>query len=221
MTFNSDCSLTGHQTNALRLVLLPISIVRLVTDPIADLIISATNQAKKSILPIRQEPPKHGLALRIKALVQAVMSRLAGREPPPAARQTLSAYLKIRFEAYRDLTRVASLKVAEAIQTRWYLMASQDTELDRVLCIALGYAVVLAGAAFYLRHSQNQQARNGMRAVRDAVKQQFVLFKVSYAQRGHIACDSRSSCRQRSFSSLRSFYSQRCVVSCSTWLPSP
>lgn len=64
------------------------------------------------------------------------------------------------------------------VQTYWTEMAKNDTNRDRVLCVLLGYIVVLGTAGICLRHTRNIQARNATRAFREAVKQQMYLAKV-------------------------------------------
>lgn len=57
-------------------------------------------------------------------------------------------------------------------------MAVGDRNIDRALCIALGFSVIIVGAGLYLRYTRNVPAREGNVNVREIIRQQFTLLKV-------------------------------------------
>lgn len=60
-------------------------------------------------------------------------------------------------------------------------MAVGDSRLDRFLCIAVGYAMIVSGAIVYLKYTQNAPARQAGIAIRETVKQHLTLIKVCHA----------------------------------------
>lgn len=153
------------QTNAQRLLLLPINLVRYVTDPIAESILRASRLASSSSFeaaPLDADVAKSGLITHIFRLVDGKIVHQAGFSKAHLA----------------DFQAKVSFALQQA-KTVWLEMARNDTSRDRALCIMLGYFVAVATAIICLRHTSNVQARNATRAIRDAIKHQIFLAKVS------------------------------------------
>lgn len=155
-------------------MLLPVNLVRLFTDPLADRLIGIIG--KRQIV----APPEPTFRNRLSHALGRLVSSPAKRSESPL-QLYIGHYQKLVLP-YIEALRLAVAKFAmdsvKAIKSEWYAMAVGDSNFDRTLCIALGYFVILAGAAAYLRHTQNIQAREAGTAVREIVKQHFTLVKV-------------------------------------------
>lgn len=57
-------------------------------------------------------------------------------------------------------------------------MATEQDTFHRILCVAAGYSTALIGLGWYLQSTLHSYGRNFNRAIRDGIKQQFVLLKV-------------------------------------------
>lgn len=168
------------QTNALRLVFVPINVVRLVTDPVADFLVdSLKGTAPGSSTDLHRANTDSERKLSLAGLFRRFIRQAVQPEAPQSSYQRAKHAVSAAYLDYRAQLRHAIMAGGRGVQARWATMAVRDQDIDRVLCIALGYAVLIAVAALYLRHTQNLQARNATRAVRDALKQQFVLFKAA------------------------------------------
>lgn len=169
----------SFQTNAQKIVLLPINVVRLFTDPLADRLIGII--VKRHAV-TSAEPT-------FKARVLDAFGRFttSANKKSGSPIQQYTEHLQKSVLPYIDSSRLLIAKFIadslKAIKDQWYAMAVGDSNFDRTLCIALGYCVILAGAAAYLRHTQNTQAREAGAAVREIVKQHFTLVKVSLLSR--------------------------------------
>lgn len=210
------CSL---QTNAQKIVLLPINFVRLFTDPLADRLIHVTTQQAEIV----QSPTA-------KSRLLGFINRVGfTSKPKETAYQRLSSQVVAHASSVRSSLAAYLTNSLNAVQTQWYRMAVGDSNVDRTLCIALGYFVVIAGAGFYLQYTQNRPAREAGAAIRDHIKHNFTMVKVS-AITSSLVCYCIISPRadtadvfptlrpQCSFSS-KSLSSQQCVVCYSIYLP--
>lgn len=143
------------QTDAYKLLLLPINIVRLGTDPIASLLLAFSGKGSKS-------------ATRL------TTGSFLARTLPTSVKTLYTTHVTSRVSV---LASQAS-RVLRAASALWRSMPRNDSTIDRVCCILLGYVVVLATAIICLRHTRNVQARNATLAFREAIKQQVILAKV-------------------------------------------
>jgi hypothetical protein len=69
------------------------------------------------------------------------------------------------------------------VSRHWHSMAVGDSRMDRLLCIAVGYAIILTGAVVYLRYTQNAPARQAGAAIRETIKQHLNLVKVRFGNK--------------------------------------
>ena len=179
-------------TNALRVFFVPVNVVRLATDPLADILVALVNKARTALLggkfrqrmAVEASKPHNTLMSRILQYMREMYTTMTLARPqestPPPPSTLVSSYKSFRSlsVAYLAYLRIMLKQTTSTARLRWRTMASHDTDLDRILCIAVGYIVFICGAALYLRYTQNLQARNATRAVRDALRQHFVLGKV-------------------------------------------
>ena len=182
-------------TNALKAVFVPVNIVRLGTDPIADFVIDLVHHFRyHSLQGFRQRllrdriyerkpDPKIPVGLLIYRWTRdhIKLFKIKQETPPSSSFSSVAVYtetVKSQSAKYRDSLYFIFKETTSSARLRWQTLASHDTDLDRILCITIGYTIVIAGAALYLKYTQNVQARNATRVVRDALNQQFVLCKV-------------------------------------------
>ena len=156
------------------MVLLPINLVRLVTDPVADRLVALLGHGKAKL--VSPQPPVAVRTSWIAAAVSLLKSRREESKPTSIHRtvQQVRAAVELYGKSFTDTVETAR----HVGQLRWRSMATEDGDIERILCVALGYALVIAVAAMYLRYTHNIQARNASRVVREAVQQHFVMVKV-------------------------------------------
>lgn len=94
-------------------------------------------------------------------------------------RQHLFGQISSHVIALKGVITASIAKTVSGVQNQWYRMAVGDTNLDRTLCIALGYFVIIGGAGVYLNYTQNRPAREAGAAIRNHIKHNFVMVKVS------------------------------------------
>jgi hypothetical protein len=157
------------QTNAQKIFLLPINFVRLFTDPLADRLVG--------LLGKRQDTVPTSTVKRRMLSALGIFSASSSTHSKP-----LSSQFQFYIEAYLGYIRTAItaffVSGFRGMKNQWYAMAIGDSNIDRTLCIVLGYLVIGAAAGAYLHHTQTIQAREAGAAVRDIVKQHFLLVKV-------------------------------------------
>lgn len=174
------------QTNAYKLFLLPITLVRFATDPVADVAVSLISKLKAIVIARRgqeatvEESVKWSEWLRqqIKEWGLFAYAKLRGAKEevrPMSYTEVMSSHIS----KYGEATKLSIREAAETIKTGWASLGTEDSDSDRVLTVLLGYATLLLAAGLYLRYTSNITARNATRAFHDVLKQQFVLFKAA------------------------------------------
>lgn len=149
--------------------------MRLFTDPLADRLVGLLGKRQDTL-------PTPTLKSRLLSALGTLGASSSSSSKPESLSRGLISQIQFYVQAYLGYARSAItafiLGGFRGIQNQWYAMAVGDSNLDRTLCIALGYLVIGAAAGAYLHHTQNVQAREAGVAVRDIVKQHFLLVKV-------------------------------------------
>lgn len=172
------------QTNAQKLLLLPLNVVRYFTDPIADASVSLFR--KSSVESVT--PDQASYTSRVGEIVSAsrgLAARLAGSRSQPVHAETWltrsRGIVGHQVEAIKTYIADTAVQKLQDVKHTWHTMAVGDSQLDRGLCVALGYVVIIVGAGLYLRHTQSGPVRDASAAVREAIRQHLTLAKVSYS----------------------------------------
>lgn len=105
---------------------------------------------------------------------------LSSSKPEQASQQRIFSQISTHLTALQAAIAASLAKTLSAVRSQWYRMAVGDTNIDRTLCIGLGYFVIIAGAGVYLHLSQNRPAREAGAAVRDHIKHNFTMVKVGF-----------------------------------------
>ena len=166
---NSDVS---RQLHVWRLAILPISLVRVFTDPLADALLRITHLAK-----LARRPSAVSLALKARLLqaVRAVAVQVGGKSPAPAPAKSGLSIATMIMKVVGD----KRLRHWEALlRARWYGVQYGDTIIDRCLTIAIGYSVVAMFCAVYIRLTRSKAMSTTMKDFHDSLIQQFRLVKV-------------------------------------------
>lgn len=180
--------------NLLKLLLLPVQLVRYLTDPVADGIVLLVKMAQQMLFlgsdcsgSSGHESSAKSLKARVVEVWQIAQihaktfrkeSSLQG-EGRGAWHTTAFAAVRGKVLEYEDRAYGTLHHASEITKARWAQMGVSDTDADRILCILLGYAVFLVAGSLYLRHTQNASARQATRAIRDVLSHQFTLGKAA------------------------------------------
>lgn len=63
---------------------------------------------------------------------------------------------------------------------RWHYFAIGRTVMDRIVCVAIGYMILVLLGAWYLRKTGNAYGRTVGRTVQQAIRQQGIILKVAF-----------------------------------------
>jgi E3 ubiquitin-protein ligase DOA10 len=66
------------------------------------------------------------------------------------------------------------------VVTRWHYFAIGRTVMDRIVCVAIGYMILVLLGAWYLRKTGNAYGRTVGRTVQQAIRQQGIILKVAF-----------------------------------------
>ncbi|KAK4055801.1 hypothetical protein OIO90_003053 [Microbotryomycetes sp. JL221] len=161
----------------IKIALSPIRLVRIFSDPIFDAALSLVSNAvrtlTKAIHPVSTIICNSG-----PAFIVNICSRLGQNRSHDdiitAANSTAAA--TARSSALP--TAVALRRGFLVIADHWHRMPYETDPMHTGLCVALGFVALLFGAAWYVQSTQGDYSQQMHRAVRDGIRQQFVLLKV-------------------------------------------
>ncbi|KAI0682125.1 hypothetical protein C8T65DRAFT_625163 [Cerioporus squamosus] len=194
--------LTLNPRRALQLVHLPLRLIRLITDPVVDIVLWLVSVI---FLPLIGRASRIALAkvigeghtdkltavsssayTRISEVVDYVFERPASDVPKA---EPSSSYLYRVLEEDTTVMRVVEPyfePIGKTVRewskdgkTSWVRFATGDTPNDRAFAVVLGYAVVGLLLAIYLNILTIGSMRSAGRAVRNAVRQQLLVVKVA------------------------------------------
>ncbi|KAK4045943.1 hypothetical protein OIV83_006501 [Microbotryomycetes sp. JL201] len=162
--------------NAVKLIAAPVRLVRMVSDPVFDALLSSTSKVLHSILASAHNVLAnicHGAPLFFSTTCGQLMSTLA-HATSDGVNVTLSAN-----EVDVATARATLLKqVFHTIGDHWQRMPYANDTLHRGLCIALGYASLLFAGVWFVSSTQGEYGEQMHRAIREGIRQQLVLLKV-------------------------------------------
>jgi E3 ubiquitin-protein ligase DOA10 len=72
------------------------------------------------------------------------------------------------------------VQLLTTMRTQWYRFALGDHSSDRMVCILVGYGVLVTIGSWYLARSRNAYGRTVGRAVQQAIRQQGAILKVTF-----------------------------------------
>ncbi|KAM0786584.1 hypothetical protein ACM66B_002040 [Microbotryomycetes sp. NB124-2] len=162
--------------NAFKLIVSPIRLVRLVSDPIFDAALRTVSNIFRSIV----APVRHAIVDICRSAPLFMGSACARMLSGPANLASGNSDVTTNAaDASVYARRSAALKRAfETVSDHWQRMPYETDKLHRGLCVALGYAAILFGGVCYVRSTHGEYSEQMHRAIRENIRQQFVLLKV-------------------------------------------
>lgn len=179
------------------MIQLPISVLRIVIDPLVDLILDFcipkalqfVQSLAKQHLPVLMSHPalvnaldgfqtikEHGMEL-IHSFTQGNMK---------GSKQYIE-HLDVSGGQGHDLVESILAFVHHDLEPllrkglkRWQYFAIGRTVTDRIVCVAIGYMILVLLGAWYLRKTGNAYGRTVGRTVQQAIRQQGIILKVAF-----------------------------------------
>jgi E3 ubiquitin-protein ligase DOA10 len=179
------------------LIQLPISVLRIVIDPLVDFILDfcipkalqfVQSLAKQHLPALMSHPAlvnaldgfqtikEHGMTL-IHSFTQSDMK---------GSKQYIE-HLDVSGGQGHDLVESILAFVHHDLEPllrkglkRWQYFAIGRTVMDRIVCVAIGYMILVLLGAWYLRKTGNAYGRTVGRTVQQAIRQQGIILKVAF-----------------------------------------
>lgn len=163
--------------NIIRIISLPLRLVRIISDPIFDTIFafftSVVQLSYSATAPLfapfcNISSPSY--LVKVCSFVTLLDLLKPVATPAP---------VEVSVVAPKAIS-LAIKKVAFQIIDHWDQMAYADDTTHRALCVALGYSSVLILGACYLKSTNGEYSQTVNRAIRAGIKQQLTLLKVCF-----------------------------------------
>lgn len=139
--------------------------VRAVSDPLLDAVFETVTYGPKWIAARFVKSPQECDSLP--SIISKVCHALVVHSPAAKAAVPTS-----------KVTGKVSKRAFLLAHRHWKQMAIEDDPFHRALCVVLGYAFAMFGGFWYLKSTQNDYSQQMNKAIRDGIKQQFILLKV-------------------------------------------
>ncbi|KAG2172819.1 hypothetical protein INT43_000169 [Umbelopsis isabellina] len=184
----------------LQLIQLPISALRIFIDPLVDFILdfclpkaldSLKSFANRELPGLMNHPTLLNVmngCQDIKHHISTIFQSSANTEKRS---KTFMDYIDISkkdavsestdfYDSIQNFVRHDLEPFFKAAMKRWHYFAIGRTVMDRIVCVAIGYMILVLLGAWYLRKTGNAYGRTVGRTVQQAIRQQGIILKVAF-----------------------------------------
>ncbi|KAI8582153.1 hypothetical protein K450DRAFT_229270 [Umbelopsis ramanniana AG] len=176
----------------------PIHTLRLIIDPLVDLVLDgilplATKAAEPYAYRIRDafqaSPAASNILDGFNHLVSSVKNSNAGYQVwsitgdnsfGKEVAHTLTQNQTMDGTWWQMMVDTDYVQLLSTMRTHWYRFALGDHSSDRMVCILVGYGVLVTIGSWYLARSRNAYGRTVGRALQQAIRQQGAILKVTF-----------------------------------------
>jgi E3 ubiquitin-protein ligase DOA10 len=190
------------QIKPLQLIQLPISALRIFIDPLVDFILdyciptaldSLKTFANRQLPTLMNHPTLLTVLDGYQDIKQHISTFVYSSSNIPKPTKTFMDYIDIShkdalpptgtldiYDSIQNFARHDLEPLVRAIMKRWHYFAIGRTFTDRIVCVAIGYLILVLFGAWYLRKTGNAYGRTVGRTVQQAIRQQGIILKVAF-----------------------------------------